>query len=59
MALVLTRGKDQTIHIGENVVIRITKVQRNGLVRIAIEAPKEILILRGELVDADTHEEER
>jgi carbon storage regulator CsrA len=45
--LVLTRGIDEGIVIGEN--IRVTVVRVNGgVVRIGIEAPQNAVILRGE-----------
>ena len=46
--LVLSRKKDEKIRIGENIVITIVEV-RGSIVRIGIEAPKEIKVLRGEL----------
>ena len=49
--LVLTRRKNQTIHLpGVGVVITIAEV-RGDKVRIGIEAPAEIDIARGELLD--------
>lgn len=46
--LVLSRKCDQSIVIGENVVIRVTKLSRNR-VTVSINAPDEIKIRRGEL----------
>ena len=46
--LVLSRKKDEKIVIGENIVITVVEV-RGSIVRIGIEAPKEIKVLRGEL----------
>ena len=47
--LVLSRKINETIKIGDDIEIRILEV--NGdTVRIGIEAPKSIDILRGELV---------
>ena len=49
--LVLTRKQGETILIGDD--IKITVVAVNGdAVRIGIEAPKHIKILRAELVEA-------
>ena len=46
--LVLSRREGQSIQLGDQ--IRITILQRRGRqVRIAIEAPREMRILRGEL----------
>jgi carbon storage regulator CsrA len=48
--LVLTRRSDERIHIGEDVTITIVRVKGNA-VRIGIEAPRSIPVLRGELAD--------
>lgn len=47
--LILTRKKDQSFRVGADVVITIHKVDR-GTVRIGITAPKEVKVLRSELV---------
>lgn len=47
--LVLTRKESETICIGENVVIRVTRIGGNS-VKIGIEAPDNVRVLRGELV---------
>lgn len=52
--LCLTRKEQETIHIGPDVVVTIVQVER-GKVRLGIEAPKDVEILRGELV-ASTRE---
>ena len=49
--LVLTRKPKQQIMIGDNIVINVVEVQGDN-VRIAIEAPKEIKIYRGEIYRA-------
>lgn len=46
--LVLSRTKGETILIGDNITVHVTKVMGNR-VTIGIDAPKEIRILRGEL----------
>ena len=46
--LVVGRKKGESILIGENVEITIIKIE-NGSVKIAINAPREISILRKEL----------
>lgn len=48
--LVLTRKEDETIHIGENIVITIVRIDGNK-VRVGVEAPREDMVLRGELLD--------
>jgi carbon storage regulator CsrA len=46
--LVLTRKKEQKIQIGRHVTVTILRV-RGGAVRVGIEAPPDMKILRGEL----------
>ena len=48
--LILTRRVGESIFIGDNIKIQVVQVQR-GNVRISIDAPKEVLILRSELKD--------
>ena len=50
--LILTRKVDQGIVIAGNIHIRVLGVQRDR-VKIGISAPKEIIVLRDELVDSD------
>ena len=50
--LVLSRKRDQVIQIGGQIEIKIVDV-KSGSVRLAISAPKEIRILRGELEKQD------
>lgn len=47
--LVLSRKTNETIQIGDNIEIRIIEV-KGDTVRLGIEAPKSIDILRGELI---------
>ncbi|MBX3437800.1 MAG: carbon storage regulator [Planctomycetaceae bacterium] len=49
--LVLTRQVGERLRIGENVVVTLTQTSC-GKVRLAIEAPRDVVIKRGELVDA-------
>ncbi|MFM7164901.1 MAG: carbon storage regulator [Planctomycetaceae bacterium] len=46
--LMLTRRASETIRIGDNIVIKVTRVGRQQ-VSLGIEAPPELLVLRGEL----------
>jgi carbon storage regulator CsrA len=46
--LVLSRKAGQKLQIGDNVTITILEVHGNT-VRVGIEAPREIRVLRGEL----------
>lgn len=50
--LVLTRKENETIRIGNDIEITLIRVKGGG-VRIGIDAPKEIKILRGELEPCD------
>ncbi|MCA9177496.1 MAG: carbon storage regulator [Planctomycetales bacterium] len=56
--LVLTRKLQEQIRIGDNVVVTVLRVQGNS-VRLGVEAPQEVSILRGELpvFDADPQPE--
>lgn len=51
--LVLSRKPNETIKIGDDIEIRILEV-KGDTIRIGIEAPKTIDILRGELVQSIT-----
>lgn len=46
--LILTRKRDDSIKIGEDIVIRVMRTGR-GSVKIGIEAPASVRIVRGEL----------
>ena len=48
--LVLSRKESETIRIGDDITITIVRGGHN--VRIGIDAPKGVVILRGELSDA-------
>ena len=56
--LVISRKKGESLMIGENVEITIVKIE-NGLVKIAINAPREISILRKELYKEVIDENQR
>jgi carbon storage regulator len=49
--LILARKKNQSLRIGDNIVITVVDVQGEQ-VRLGIDAPKDIQILRQELYDA-------
>ena len=53
--LVLSRKKHESIHIGDHVV-SVVEI-RGDKVRLGITAPKEVPVLRGELVVAPAHNE--
>lgn len=48
--LVLTRKTGQRIFIGHNVVVTVGKVFEDGRVRLCVEAPREVNVVREELV---------
>jgi carbon storage regulator len=49
--LVLSRKKNESIVIGDNVVVTVVEI-RGDKVRLGIEAPKEIPVHRREVFDA-------
>ncbi|MGG0644204.1 carbon storage regulator CsrA [Sporosarcina gallistercoris] len=49
--LVLSRRPNETIKIGDDIELKIIEV-KGDVVRIGIEAPKSVEILRGELVQS-------
>ncbi len=49
--LVLSRREKEGIVIGDRITVKVVKIRGNQ-VRLAIEAPKEVRVLRTELVDA-------
>ena len=50
--LILTRRVGETINIGDNIKITVTAISGNQ-VRIGIDAPKDVKVLREELVGRD------
>ena len=48
--LILTRGEDQVITIGDNIRVTIVEV-RGDKVRVGIDAPRDVQVMRAELVD--------
>jgi carbon storage regulator len=53
--LILTRKEGETILIGDNISIKIVEI-RGKQVRLGIEAPANILLLRGEM---ELHEQDK
>ena len=51
--LVLTRKSAETIRIGEDVVIKVIRTGK-GTVKLGIEAPADVRVLRGELAGEET-----
>jgi carbon storage regulator len=54
--LVLTRKQDESILIGEGVVVTVHALKSSRVV-LRIEAPKEVKILRGELTECESRPE--
>ncbi len=50
--LVLTRKHQERIRIGENIVLTVLRIKGNT-VRVGIEAPREVRVVRGELPPKD------
>lgn len=48
--LILSRKENESIQIGEDIEIKVVQTAR-GFVKIGIEAPKSVLVLRKELLD--------
>ena len=56
--LVLSRKSNEQILIGDDIVITVIRIGENT-VRIGIEAPKDVPIVRAELIQSDKQEMER
>lgn len=52
--LVLSRKPSERIHIGDNIIITVVRIS-GQTVRIGIDAPKEIKIMREELLNGKTN----
>ena len=56
--LILQRKPGESLLIGDDVEVTVVSVEPGGLVRLAIQAPRELAILRSELKGAiDTNRE--
>lgn len=53
--LVLTRKQKESIKIGDSIVITILRVQGQS-VRVGIEAPRDVRVVRGELSASKPHD---
>jgi carbon storage regulator len=54
--LVLSRKRHETILIGDNIEVSVVQIG-NGSVRIGIVAPRDVNVVRSELVPQTAHEE--
>lgn len=52
--LILRRKEGESLHIGEQIKVSILSVDASGTVSLGISAPSDILILRSELQQAAT-----
>ena len=56
--LVLSRKPNQSIHIGDGIKVKITKV-RGNVIQLGIEAPKSVRVMRSELLEEQTEPAEK
>lgn len=56
--LILSRKSDESIVIGENIVVKVISIDR-GSVKLGFEAPPSTLILRAELKEAVASENKK
>jgi len=49
MVLVLARKLDESIVIGDNIVVKVVSID-NGVVKLGIDAPHDVSIMRNELL---------
>jgi carbon storage regulator len=54
--LVLSRGKHQVITIGDDIRITVVEI-RNGHVKIGVDAPRDLRVVRAELMEERKHDE--
>ena len=54
--LVLTRKLMEKIYIGDDVCVTVVRIE-GGQVRLGIEAPREVAVVRAELISGDESEE--
>lgn len=49
--LILSRKENESIHIGKNIKIKVVSIEK-GSVKLGLDAPDDMLILRDELAQA-------
>lgn len=55
--LVLARKQGEVIFVGAEIAIRVVKL-KSGTVKIGIDAPMEMKVLRGELIDGSRSQDD-
>lgn len=55
--LIVSRKRSQLIQIGENIVVKVLKTGKST-VKIGIEAPRDVRVLRGELCEPSQSDSE-
>jgi len=53
--LVLARKLGESIVIGDNIVVKVVSIE-NGVVKLGIDAPKDVSIMRNELIEEVTEQ---
>lgn len=53
--LVLSRNLGEKIYIGDNICVTVVDIDR-GKIRLGIEAPRDVPIMRKELLPSDFHD---
>ncbi len=56
--LILTRKLDESIVINDNITIKVISIDK-GIVKLGIDAPREVSILRSELIQAIMEENKK
>lgn len=56
--LTITRRAGERIYIGDDIVIMVSSIKGTSSVRLSIDAPREVRIIRGELVDGEVDDVE-
>ena len=55
--LILARKAGQSIQIGDDITVTLTEI-KGSIVRLGIDAPQDVPIVRGELKRGEKHEED-
>ena len=56
--LVLTRKEGEQIHIGDDIIVTVLEIQ-NDRVKLGIDAPKDVLVIRKELAERSTFKQQK